>query len=1162
MMTEQLIGQTLGRYRIDSLLGTGRTGVVLRAYDPELDQTVALKVIDPRLTQSDDFSAHFEAHAHLLTQLDHAGLVRVFDFGQARALFYLAMELLSGDHLLHMLRELRLEKRWIELPDALPLVRQISLALHHAHQHGLMHLDVRPDNIMFKQEPSDGLPYQALLTDLGLDNLPSLTSAEQWPPMALVYRAPEQLLGQPGDIHSDIYALGVLLYTLATRETPASFKTLAEALDFHQTQSPPSPAIVQPDLPQGVVDVILKAMAKDPADRYADAEAFAADLAQVLSAPESAEPETTDSSAALSASSAPAIIMIQNPDGTRRTLPMAGTTMTIGRDPDNQVVLDSPNISRRHAQISFDGQNYRVVDLGSTNGSYLDQIKLLPRRPVLWRAGQILQLGNHRLRLQFGGEPAPSPSDQPAPPESSDQAEFPMPGEARGQIEIIVEPDQFRVSPGSRTKGRATIINGQAEADTFRVSVESFQPNWILDLPRTIELSPGDRQTLEFTIQPPLSPRTRAGRYRLTMKAASQTTPDRVVSVTRTLTVSAYTQFSTNLWPETLKVGQQGQVIIENQGNTPQGFTITFLSEGDELTFDPPEAHLRIPEGQSATAEFQANPRRPQLVGGRKTHIYAVRISSGDGVYRTHNGTVTGAGLLPVWALSLLFFVCLTLGVTGFFLRNLQQLRLEEVNATETALVEAPRATATATALAAQATAQAATATATYLEQDDDRDGLTNGDELSRNTLPNKRDTDEDGLDDGDEVRRGTDPLKADSDDDGLRDGEEVSRGINPLNPDTDGDGVPDATDPDPGRLPTATPNPTATPTPVNVPPVVSLGEPAAGTVFIAPADITLVASPSDSDGTIARVEFFAGPVLLGTVEQSPFRFTWRDVPAGTYALTAMATDDDGAKATSSAVNITVSRADNIPPTITIVEPLAGATFEAGGNILIAAIAGDNDGRVVEVQFYAGTTLLDIVTSRRTRYEYLWPNVSPDNYALSAIAVDDREGTTTSSLVNITVKEPPNVPPNINLTAPRNGERFTAGKPITLTASASDVDGTVNRVDFYANGAAIGSALTNPYTITWTSMLVGDYVLTADATDDDGATRTSSAVTITVMSPISTTQLYPSLVNNVFFARDGVRDSLLVADQFGGWLRFSCSVRCHRLMLTPRQDLLAMISKN
>ncbi len=459
--------------------------------------------------------------------------------------------------------------------------------------------------------------------------------------------------------------------------------------------------------------------------------------------------------------------------------------------------------------------------------------------------------------------------------------------------------------------------------------------------------------------------------------------------------------------------------------------------------------------------------------------------------------------------MSLLFFVCLTLGITGFFLRNLQQLRLEEANATATALVEAPQATDTAQALAVQATAQAATTTATYLEQDDDRDGLTNGDELSRNTLPNKRDTDEDGLDDGDEVRRGTDPLKADSDNDGLRDGEEISRGINPLNPDTDGDGVPDATDPDPGRLPTATPNPTATPTPVNVPPVVSLGEPTAGTVFIAPADITLVASPSDSDGTIATVEFFAGPVLLGATERSPFRFTWRDVPAGTYALTAIATDDDGAKATSSSVNITVSRPDNIPPTITIVEPLNGATFEAGGNILIAAIAGDSDGRVVEVQFYAGTTLLDIVTSRRTRYEYLWPNASPGAYTLSAIAVDDREGTTTSALVNITVREPPNVPPAISLTVPRNGERFTAGKPITLTASASDVDGSVTRVDFYANGAAIGSTPTNPYTITWTTMLVGDYVLTADATDDDGATQTSSAITITVMPPITTTRLYP-----------------------------------------------------
>ena len=1101
-MTEQLIGQTLGHYRLDGLLGRGGTGAVFKAYDLKLDREVALKVVDPGLTRIADFQARFEAQARAMARLDDPGLARVFDFGQDRALFYVVMELLKGDNLLRLLRDLRLEKEWIALKDAIPLGRQICLALHHAHQHGLLHLDIRPNNVMFKYEPTAGLPYQAVLTDLGLEEVYRLAAPERLPAAALSYRAPEQILGQPGDARSDIYALGVLLYMLATQKMPASFKTEAEAVAFHQAQSPPSPAAVRPDLPPQMVEIILKAMAKNPADRYADA----AELAEALASAVSTEPAPAGLAASEEAQTSPlGQIIIQNPDGTRLTRPMPGRAMTIGRDADNEVALDAPNISRRHAQILFDGQVYQVVDLGSTNGSYLDQLRLTPRQPAVWRPGQVLRLGDHQLYLPGEAEPGPAETEramQAAPPAPIERLA------EGGQVEVVIEPDQLWVAPGQGVQGRITVINHRAETDIFHIAVEGFRPNWILDLPRTIELPAGGRQTVTFTVQPPLSPQARAGRYRLTVQVVSQKMPGRAIVATRTLTIAAYGQFDTTLWPEKHKAGQRGQVQIENQGNVPQGFNLTFLSEGETLTFTPPEGHLRIPEGETAVAEFQVDLRRPQWVGGQQTHNYTARVQGGEGGSKTHQGVVTSAGLMPVWALSLILFVCLALTIAGIFIYNLGNLWVEEADATATALVEAPKATATAQALAAQATVQAATATAIYLTQDDDRDGLTNSQELAHNTLPNKRDTDEDGLDDGDEVKRGTDPLSPDTDHDGLKDGDEVSRGINPLSPDTDGDGIPDASDPDPGRLPTVTPGPTATPTPVNLPPLVSMTQPFPGAAFAAPANITLAASASDRDGVIVRVEFFAGPVLIGSVERSPFSLTWYNVGAGDYVVTAIATDDDGAKATSPGVNISVNQPANAPPTITMVEPFNGANFAAGGNILIAVIADDSDGRVVEVQFYAGVTLLEIVTSRRTRYEYLWRNVPPGAYTLSAIAVDDREGATTSALVNITVQQPPNIPPTINLTAPRNGDIFPSGTLITLAASAGDVDGVVTRVDFFANGAIVGSTATSPYTITWSSAIPGPYVLTADATDDDGAAQTSGAVNITLTSPTTGTQRY------------------------------------------------------
>ncbi len=435
-MTERLIGQTLDHYRLDSLLGSGVSGAVFKAHDLKSQRDVALKVIKPQLTQSPDRQIAFAEQAGRFTQLDHPGIVKVVDFGQANAIFYLVMELLSGDNLLQMLRELRLAKRWIELKDAIPLARQVSLVRHYARQHDIAYQDVRPNNIMFKYERSGeresraGLPYQAVLTDLSLDPSQTLALHDPFPPALLPYLSPEQVLvgleqsGQPTDSPSDVYALGVLLHVLALQNPPATFKTLSEAIDFHQTQTLPAPRSIRPDLPPAVADTISRAVAKDPADRFPDAAAFAEALVQLL--PDTAPPQPAAQLAAQSepervvAASAeaegeaeapvqlepsepsePATIFIQTPEGAVRTISIQAIQeqqIIIGRASDNQIVLDFPDISRRHAQVVFDGQTCQVIDLGSTNRSYLDQLELAPHEATLWKPGQTLRIGDRRLR--------------------------------------------------------------------------------------------------------------------------------------------------------------------------------------------------------------------------------------------------------------------------------------------------------------------------------------------------------------------------------------------------------------------------------------------------------------------------------------------------------------------------------------------------------------------------------------------------------------------------------------------------------------------------------------------------------------------------------------------------------------------------------------------
>jgi RHS repeat-associated protein len=276
-----------------------------------------------------------------------------------------------------------------------------------------------------------------------------------------------------------------------------------------------------------------------------------------------------------------------------------------------------------------------------------------------------------------------------------------------------------------------------------------------------------------------------------------------------------------------------------------------------------------------------------------------------------------------------------------------------------------------------------------------------------------------------------------------------------------------------------------------NVPPAVSLTSPANGASFTAPANITITANASDSDGSISRVDFYQGVTLIGTATASPYTISWNGVAAGTYSLTARATDNLGAQTNSSAVSITV----NAPPAVSITTPTQGATFTAPANITVTANASDGDGSVSRVDFYQGSTLIGTATA--SPYTISWSNVTAGSYSLTARATDNLGATTTSAAVSISV----NAPPAVSITAPTNGASFTAPANITITANASDSDGSISRVDFYQGTTLIGTATTSPYTVSWNNVAAGGYPLTARATDNLGASTTSNPISITVGSP-------------------------------------------------------------
>ncbi len=275
--------------------------------------------------------------------------------------------------------------------------------------------------------------------------------------------------------------------------------------------------------------------------------------------------------------------------------------------------------------------------------------------------------------------------------------------------------------------------------------------------------------------------------------------------------------------------------------------------------------------------------------------------------------------------------------------------------------------------------------------------------------------------------------------------------------------------------------------------PTVSITAPANNAVFAAPATIAITANatPGSSGSAIAKVDFYNGSALLGTKTSSPYTFSWKKVAAGTYSLTAKATDKNGLAATSSAVTVI----SNKPPTVAITAPANNAVFTAPATIAITASATAASGNtIVNVDFYSGSTLLGTRTAGP--YTFSWTSVAAGTYSLTAKAADNKGSVTTSKTVIVTVV----APPTVSITAPANNMVFSAPATIAITASATrgSNGSAIAKVDFYNGSTLLGTKTTSPYTFSWANVAAGTYSLNAKATDKNGLVGTSSAVAIQV----------------------------------------------------------------
>ena len=262
----------LGRYEIVAELGQGAMGVVYKARDPMLDRVVAIKTINLGLAmdEKEEYEGRFYQEAKAAGRLNHPNIVTIYDVGKSGDVAYIAMEFLEGREL----RDIMNEGALLLVDQVLNIVAEVAQGLAYAHEHDIVHRDVKPSNIMVIR---DG---HVKITDFGIARMAS-SSVRTQTGMVLgspKYMSPEQVMGKSIDQRSDIFSLGVMFYEMLTGQAPFNGENVNAIMYQTLNAVPPPPNTLNPAVPEMVNFIMAKALAKKLEDRYQNAKDFAVDL--------------------------------------------------------------------------------------------------------------------------------------------------------------------------------------------------------------------------------------------------------------------------------------------------------------------------------------------------------------------------------------------------------------------------------------------------------------------------------------------------------------------------------------------------------------------------------------------------------------------------------------------------------------------------------------------------------------------------------------------------------------------------------------------------------------------------------------------------------------------------------------------------------------------
>jgi eukaryotic-like serine/threonine-protein kinase len=264
------------RYRILRKLGSGGMANVYLAEDEDLGRRVAIKILNERYAEDDLFIERFRREAKSAAGLSHPNIVSIYDRGEAEGTYYIAMEVIEG----RSLKELILTRGALPISTAISYEKQLLEAIGFAHRHGIIHRDIKPHNVLVSADQQAKANEPRLkVTDFGIARQSASQMTEAGSIMGTAqYLSPEQARGAPVTAASDLYSAGIVLYEMLTGKVPFTGDSAVEIAMKHVNEVPAPPSSLRPEIPFELDQIVLRALAKDPGDRYQTAEEFIEDL--------------------------------------------------------------------------------------------------------------------------------------------------------------------------------------------------------------------------------------------------------------------------------------------------------------------------------------------------------------------------------------------------------------------------------------------------------------------------------------------------------------------------------------------------------------------------------------------------------------------------------------------------------------------------------------------------------------------------------------------------------------------------------------------------------------------------------------------------------------------------------------------------------------------